>query len=374
MQVAHSFIEELQTITADNDYCFIISSAVQSVIEPETYPDTFSFHLLNYNTSLFLKDKSFEHEVTEIEQAFRPDVVFTLFGPPYWRPSVPHLCGYAIPHFIYENSPFYHKISFIDKVKWKLLGKLKFISLQRDCDYYVTETQDVANRLSKKLSITGSKIFTVGNTCNAIFDEQERWESVSEKIETAKGFKLLTISKFYTHKNLSVIPDVIDYLCSEYPGFDFTFIVTVDEDNFKPLKKNQRKHLLCLGNVKIEECPMLYQKSDALFLPTLLECFTVSYLEAMKMNKPILTSDLPFAHDICDDAAVYFDPMDPEQIGEEIMGLAKDEYMQKNIVSRGQKRLKNFGTAADRAQKYLDILEFIVEQTDTETLQFNTAK
>ncbi len=49
-------------------------------------------------------------------------------------------------------------------------------------------------------------------------------------------------------------------------------------------------------------------------MPTLLECFSASYLEAMYMKKIIFTSDLPFAHTVCKDAAFYFAPHDVENI------------------------------------------------------------
>ena len=47
--------------------------------------------------------------------------------------------------------------------------------------------------------------------------------------------------------------------------------------------------LLAVGGVDIRECPSLYEQCDFMFLPTLLECFSASYAEAMKMRRPILT-------------------------------------------------------------------------------------
>ena len=55
-----------------------------------------------------------------------------------------------------------------------------------------------------------------------------------------------------------------------------------------------------------------------MFLPTFLECFSASYAEAMLMKKPIITSNLGFAQNVCKDAAVYFDPCNPEDIIDKI--------------------------------------------------------
>ena len=38
-----------------------------------------------------------------IECAVAPDVVFTVFGPPFFRPRAPHLVGFALPNLIYDR-------------------------------------------------------------------------------------------------------------------------------------------------------------------------------------------------------------------------------------------------------------------------------
>ena len=47
-----------------------------------------------------------------------------------------------------------------------------------------------------------------------------------------------------------------------------------------------------------------------IFLPTLLKVFIAAYPEAMKIEKPIMTSNYSFATDVCQDSALYFDPLD----------------------------------------------------------------
>jgi len=98
-----------------------------------------------------------------------------------------------------------------------------------------------------------------------------------------------------------------------------------------------------------------------MFMPTLLECFSATYPEAMKMGIPIVTSDLPFARSICGDAAVYFDPMSPQSIGEAIYSLANNNSLYKEYIARGWKQLLTFESAKTRAQKYIEILEKLYE-------------
>ncbi len=56
------------------------------------------------------------------------------------------------------------------------------------------------------------------------------------------------------------------------------------------------------GPVPVTDGPQLYQTCDFLLLPTILETFSGTYPEAMAMGLPIITTDLDFAHEICQDA------------------------------------------------------------------------
>jgi glycosyltransferase involved in cell wall biosynthesis len=110
-----------------------------------------------------------------------------------------------------------------------------------------------------------------------------------------------------------------------------------------------------MGSIPHKSCPSLYAQSDALFAPTLLETFSAAYPEAMKMEKPILTSNYSFAKDVCQDAALYFDPLDPVDIAEKIKKLIEDTALQHELVEKGKKRVKEFETARSRAEKYVTL-------------------
>lgn len=363
LQVVHSLINELSRFPK-NQYCVLMSSNVEQILKSYDFPDNFVFYLVPSSPAKIISRQQTLKRIRQIEKHFNPDVVFTVFGPAYWKPKAPHLCGYAIPHFIYPESPFFAQISQYATLKWGILKYLKFFFFKNESEFFVTETVDVANRLSTQLNVSRDKIFIVANAYNSIFDEPDRWANIEGTFPDQElGYKLLTVSANYPHKNLQIIPAVIDYLTDRYPNFSFTFLLSLTENEIGKLTPRQKKHIRFLGSVHLEECPPLYRKVDALFLPTLLECFTVSYLESMRSDTPILTSDLPFAHDICKGAAVYFDPLDPQDIGENIVALAKDHHKQKDLIARGRVRLNEFGNAKGRAEEYLKILQTIVGYT-----------
>ena len=71
----------------------------------------------------------------------------------------------------------------------------------------------------------------------------------------------------------------------------------------------------------------------------LLESFTGTYLEAMHFGLPILTSDLDFAHGLCGDAALYFDPHDPHSMRHAIQRIRDDLETRQQLRQRGRARL-----------------------------------
>ena len=96
-----------------------------------------------------------------------------------------------------------------------------------------------------------------------------------------------------------------------------------------------------------------------MFLPTLMDIFSANYPEAMRMEVPIATSDLGFAHGLCGDAAEYFDPLSPESIGDAIYRLANDPGRRAELAAAGKRRLGCFKNSAERAAAYLRIIEDI---------------
>jgi hypothetical protein len=75
------------------------------------------------------------------------------------------------------------------------------------------------------------------------------------------------------------------------------------------------------------------------------------------MKTPILTSGLGFAKGLCGKAALYFDPLSPQDIAGKIITLSEEKNLQKTLIKEGIEQLKRFDTYVERAKKYLDIIE-----------------
>jgi glycosyltransferase involved in cell wall biosynthesis len=73
-----------------------------------------------------------------------------------------------------------------------------------------------------------------------------------------------------------------------------------------------------LGHVDLDRLVELYRSAAALVYPSLYEGFGIPCVEAMACGCPVAASNVASIPEVCGDAAVYFDPLDPESIADGI--------------------------------------------------------
>lgn len=353
LQVANTIIGGLNKF-AQHNFVVVVSNKVQ--LPPWSMLDFPFIQIVEYNKNgsilnAFLGRDSFLDKLVEKHHIER---VFTIFGPSYWRPKVKHICGFAYPHYLYKDSPFWNIISWKQKVRFLIVLPLIKYAFQHTVDYFVTENKDVTEGV-KKIFKTNN-VFTVTNFYNSVFDDPNLWDR-SIKLPVFDGITLLTIASNYPHKNLAIIKDVCKCLKIRYPSFKFRFVLTIDKSAFPEI--NKCTEVLVLGKVDISQCPFLYEQSDIMFLPTLLECFSASYPEAMRMGKPIMTSSIGFAKGLCGKAAIYFDALNAKEIADKIYRLSMDSTLKERLIIEEIKQLAEYDNNIQRLEKYMQIIESI---------------
>ena len=282
------------------------------------------------------------------------DVVLTVFGPSRWLPRVKHLCGFARAQLLLKDSPYYSSIS----RKVRLVYKVWTWAFKRCSKNFYTENLYISDMLPSLLGDV--KVYTFTNYYNQVFDQPERWESIN--IPSFKGTTLLTISSYNPHKNFPIMAEICQYLQKNHPEFSFRFVVTLDREQCFFITPDIESHFVTLGRVDVSACPPLYQQADIMFMPTLMECFTATYPEAMRMEVPIVTTDLEFARGLCGDAACYYSALDAEAAAEAIYVIATNKEYAKHLIEAGKKQLLKYDNYKQRANKLIKILEIIANE------------
>jgi len=361
VQVGYSFIHECLKFN-EHEYHIFLCPQLNNQITRKNFSDNFYFYNFPLPPALTIKGLKVIRKLMDLEKQINPDCVFSIFGPTYWTPRTKHLMGFAIGHFLYPDSFFFKKISLKEKFKWIILSKVKRFFLLKNAKYYHVETEDARLRFVNYLSCSKESVYTVSNTYNSYYDNEITELAKILPLRNENEFRLLCISAYYSHKNFEILNSVIPLLI-ENNFTNIKFILTIDHNKYETIfTENAKEQIINIGPISLDKCPQLYSECDCMFLPTLLECFSANYPEAMKMRKPILTSNLSFAHDVCGEAALYFNPLDDMNIYQTILKLLDNKSLQNDLILKGMEQLRKFNTAEERAIKYLNICKKIIDK------------
>ena len=303
----------------------------------------------SFSTIVLGRDKYLD----ELVQDNKIDAVLTVFGPSRWAPKRPHLCGFARAQLLLKDSPYYRHLSW----KERIIHRVWNWAFKKSSRLFYTENEYISQILESKYQ--NVKVYTVSNYYNQVFDAPESWKK-SITLPKYDGITCLSISSPTSHKNFGIIEGIIRYLRDVHPGFNVRFVLTFDETQW-PLAEDVRDHVVYVGKTDVSEGPYLYEQADIMFMPTLLECFTATYPEAMRMGVPIVTTDLEFARGLCGDAACYYSAIDAKAAAEAIYKVATDKEYSRLLVENGEKQLLSYDDYEKRAEKLIDILESIAK-------------
>lgn len=96
----------------------------------------------------------------------------------------------------------------------------------------------------------------------------------------------------------------------------------------------------------------LYNESDIVSFPTFAEGFGMIIVEANILGKPVISSDIPIIHEIANDACLYVNPNNVQEIHDAILKLWHDKYSRESLVQRGYENAKRFSLEKMRENYY----------------------
>lgn len=276
---------------------------------------------------------------------FRPDVVWGLANFGLRKPGAHQAILFHKPQFIYEP-----RFTRVESVRPRLANWLGLRRLKRSLpatQLVFCQTRTAAERFRRYLGYAG-RIAIMPNAVSRFTDHGPPSQPPPVVKRLRGRFALFCLTKFYSHKNLEMLAESFERYADELR--DVTVLVTVEAGQHprcpeflrRIARPALREHVVNVGPLRQEELAGYYHACDGLILPTLLESFSGTYLEAMHYGKPILTSDLDFARDVCGDAAEYFDPFDPASVRDAILRVQGDAGRRAALVSAGQRRLASF--------------------------------
>lgn len=314
-----------------------------------------------YNSPL-RKTKLNKAVLPGLEQRFKPDVVLSL-GNIAFRAQAPQLLLIHQAFLVYPRSEVWKRIGYR---QWLYLKSMVFMigrSLKH-ATYIRLQTQTMYNRF-RNLFPQYKEIGILPNSIATTSLRRVKPLDLSTDLETVR---FLFLSKYYPHKNFEILLEVAEMIRAQ--KLKYTFTLTIDEADNKESAAFLRKIkdrgleniLINKGHVSFEQIPEAYEEHTALFLPTLLESFSGTYIEAMHFGRLIFTSDMDFAREVCQDYAFYFDPGNAKNIISVLNGAFADRQQLSDKLALGQAILQSVRSWKDIGDELDQFLEQVVSK------------
>lgn len=101
-----------------------------------------------------------------------------------------------------------------------------------------------------------------------------------------------------------------------------------------------------------------YIRCDVVSFISLFEGFGMIIVEANKVGRPVICSDIPVLREVAGDAALFVNPTDIEDMHRGFEQILKDEDLQQDLVARGFENAKRFDVKEIQKQ-WLDFYEVL---------------
>lgn len=122
-----------------------------------------------------------------------------------------------------------------------------------------------------------------------------------------RGLRLFYPATDWAHKNHKIFDDLLTY---DVSGVIDRVVLTLPAEQ----REAGPDWLQRVGRLNHTDCLSEYQQADALVFPSFLESYGLPLVESMVMGMPIVVADLPYAHVLCGEEAIYFDPESPASL------------------------------------------------------------
>lgn len=343
LAVGRNVVSALSRVRPGHSYLMFVPSGVG--YEGVSLPPNCEVHYFERRrgwTGQFLFESM---ELPRRVRAYHPDRIWGLgnFG----------LCGMGCPQAVLIHKPHYvygPDAQQRERLRFRLLNALGRRRLRKslpDTALVFCQSRTICDRFRQAFSYSG-KVALMPSAVSELVLKGDRGSSPVVFEGLAGKFVLLCVTKYYAHKNLEALVDLMLKHGDELS--DVVILLTVEASQHPSAGRFIRRvaddrlkgRLINVGVIQPSELAGYFAGCAGLILPTLLETFGLPYLEAMQFDKPILTSDLDFARDVCGPAARYFDPLDTRSIRDAILEVKSSSELRDRLVAAGRERMRSY--------------------------------
>lgn len=147
------------------------------------------------------------------------------------------------------------------------------------------------------------------------------------------------------HKNLGRLIQAFDRLQSQHPEL-YLALAGKKDTNYERIESKANKqgirNLVFTGFISDQQLRWMYEHCTVYVFPSLSEGFGLPGLEAMRHGAPVASSNATCLPEVNGDAALYFDPLDIDDMTATIDQLLTDEALRQKLIVTGRKHVSTF--------------------------------
>lgn len=274
-----------------------------------------------------------------------------------------HLGYITIPSihdaFCFESPEHYGKL-------WLWLYKNTTTPGARRSPLVITATSYGKKQISHFMKIDPKKLIVVHDgpkrvNYNAVVNESA---SILESLPITSSNYILHVGSMFKRKNLVALVNAFNEVKKMgYPELKLVLAGSLSTNKFdndyelilETIEKHQlNTDVIITGYLTDQQLGQLYENALMYVFPSLNEGFGLPVLEAFEHNLPVLVANNTCLPEVGADAVLQFDPFDVNDMANKIHTVLKDPELRKEMISKGQKRLKDFSWQAT-AQQIVDV-------------------
>jgi glycosyltransferase involved in cell wall biosynthesis len=318
--------------------------------------------LNGFRTKTFLPGKAFRGKY-ELQSFLNRRVsnkalkaqAFDIFHPTYYYPYFLHFLGNK--PFVLTVHDMTHELYLKGCRPGDPTAENKKLLAQK-ANRIIAVSQNTKRDIVELLGVDESKVDVVYHANSLKLPEEQQYKSFLRKLPQ-RYILYVGIRKLYKNFTffLEALSPLLAYdrhlnlVCAG--GNDFS---REEQDLFE--NKNVHNQLV-YSNVDDGQLALLYRNALCFVFPSIYEGFGIPVLEAWSCDCPAILSNSGSLPEIAADAALYFDPLDPASIRNEIEKILYDNLLRQALITKGRQRLQLFSwekTALETKRVYERVL------------------
>lgn len=224
---------------------------------------------------------------------------------------------------------------FTDNLKVKKFKKKSF----KAADLIISISESVKKDLCGLYPINPEKVIVAYPGVASVF------RNLATEGSNRRPYMLYVGMRNYRHKNFGLLLNT--FIERKYFR-DFDLILAGGEKEITVQQKEKIKNTVGRGNWLKQEfgddnkLAELYSNASVFIYPSLYEGFGIPLIEAMACGCPVITSNRSSMPEVVGDAALLFNPEDPEDLTEQIDKVVNDRFLSIGLIKKGKIRARQF--------------------------------